>query len=681
MFGTAAANCGQRGLFTRVMPGLLLGLALLASGPSLAQATKTAPQNQGTSTAAAAVQREGELEVVHVHNFDKSSSYHYFLRSEQGRIELKFKKRGPRQPSGTKVRVKGSLSGNVLALDSTGGTSYQVLAAPAAPNTFGTQQTAVLLVNFQDNQTQPYTTTQASSVVFGESSNFIKENSFQQTSLSGNIFGWYTLPIAQTCDYMAIRDAALQAASNAGVNLSAYSRDVIVMPKNINCAWAGLGTVGGSPSTAWMNGNLYRQAMTHEMGHNLGLWHSHSLECGATTLGSSCTRSEYGDWFDTMGAGEAVHYNAFQKERLGWLNYGVSPPIATVESGSATFTLAPYAAAGTATKAVKVLKSVDPTTGQKNWYYVEFRQPVGFDAPFSNYPYLTSGVLVHMGKDGDGDSSDLLDMTPNSSTLPGSEWADAALAVGKTFNDGNGVSITLLSASSSGASVSVSVGGQSSTSTTPTCTHANPGIALSPGQSASVAAGTAVSFTVSVTNSDSSACSSSVFNLASAVPSGWSGSLASASLTLAPGASGSTTLTVTSSATAAAGSYGISVSATNASTAGYSASASATYSVASSTSSSTSTTNKPPVAVNDSASTRSGTTVKISVLANDYDPEGKPLSLKSVGAPSRGKAVINSDGTVTYTPNGKFKGTDSFSYTVSDGVNLASATVTVQVSK
>ncbi|WP_234985968.1 Ig-like domain-containing protein [Pseudogulbenkiania subflava] len=634
-----------------------------------------APQNQGTTTAAAAVEREGELEVVHVHNFDKTTGYRYFLRSEQGRVELKFKKRGPRQLTGTKVKVKGSLSGNVLALDSTGGTSYQVLAAPAAPNTLGEQRTAVLLVNFQDNQTQPYTAAQANTTVFGDSSNFMKENSSQQTWLSGNVFGWYTLPIAQTCSPDNIAAYANQAAAAAGIDLSLYPRRVYVTPRNTTCTWSGMGTVGGSPSSAWLNGALYRGTVTHEMGHNLSLWHAHSLECGATTLGTSCTRNEYGDPFDTMGSG-VVHYNAFQKERLGWLNYGSSPKITTIESNGGTFTLEPYAAASSGTKALKVLKSTDPTTGQKTWFYVEFRQPIGFDSDISRFPSAMNGVLVHTGTDGDGDSSNLLDTTPNSSATD--DISDSPLGVGQSLTDStDGITIALQSVSSSGATVSVSMNGQ--TPPSPTCTHANPGVALSPGQSASVAPGSSVTYTLSVTNTDSSACSSSAFNLAATVPAGWSRTLASSSLTLAPGASASTTVTVTSSTTATAGSYGVSTSAANGTTSGYTAAASATYSVA--TSSSGTTTNKPPVAVNDSASTLSGTAVKIAVLANDSDPEGKPLSLKSITSPSRGKAVINSDGTVTYTPNGKFKGTDSFSYTISDGVNTASASVAVQVTR
>ncbi|WP_189373780.1 Ig-like domain-containing protein [Vogesella alkaliphila] len=651
--------------------GTMLSLVLtLFAAPGMAQSSKALPQNQGTATAAAAVEREGELEVIHVHYFDKSTGNRYYLKTEEGRVELKFKGKGPRQPSGTRVRVKGSLSNNVLALDST--TSYQVLAL-ATSNTFGDQKTAVLLVNFQDNQTQPYTVSQANTTVFGSSSDFIKENSSQQTWLSGNVYGWLTLPINQTCSPDNVAAYANQAAKNAGIDLTQYPRRIYVMPKNSACTWSGMGTVGGAPSSSWLNGSLYRGVVTHEMGHNLGLWHSHSLDCGATTLGSSCNRSEYGDAFDTMGNG-GVHYNAFQKERLGWLNYNTSPAIATVESGSTTVTLAPYAAAGSGTKALKVLKGVDATTGQKSWYYVEFRQPLGFDSDISRFPWAVNGVLVRTGTDNSGDTSDLLDLTPNSSATD--DISDSPLAVGKTFTDsGSGVSISLLSASSSGATVSVATGGQPPAQ--PVCTRGNPSVALTPGQSPSVAAGTAVNFSLSVTNTDSSACSSSQFSLAATLPAGWS-SLPLSTLTLAPGASTSTTLSVTSATTAAAGSYGLSVVAANVGSTTYRATAAATYVVASGT---TSTSNKPPVAVNDGAATKIGTAVKVVVLGNDYDPEGKPLQVKTVGVPARGKAVLNSDGSVTYTPNGKFKGSDSFSYSISDGAATASAVVSVQVSR
>ncbi|EEG07753.1 Ig-like domain-containing protein [Pseudogulbenkiania ferrooxidans] len=672
MFGTAAANCGQRGLFTRVMPGLLLGLALLASGPSLAQSTKTTSQNQAAATTGSAVEREGVLEVIHWDNLDKTSSFKRYLRTNDGkRFELKFKKHAPSHLTGTRIKVRGMQSGNVLALDSST-SSYQVLAMPA-PNAVGAQNTAVLLVNFTDNTTQPFTTTQVNSTVFGSANNYFKENSSQQTWLTGSVYGWLTLPMTQTCSYYNIATAANTAAANAGIDLSPYTRFVYIFPYNSTCGWSGMGTVGGSPSDAWLNGRLATTAVTHEMGHNLGLYHSHSMECGATSIGSSCTSSEYGDPFDVMGApAGTAHYNAFQKERLGWLNYGTSPTITTVSS-SGTYAIEPYETSTTGAKALKILKSTDPTTGNKTWYYVELRQALGQDTYLSSYPNVVSGVLVHTGADGDGNSSYLLDMTPNSST---NDWIDPALTAGQSFTDSTaGITVTVQSVSSTGTSVSVSLAGQ--TASTSTCTHANPTVSLSPGQSPTVTPGTAVTYTLSVTNTDSSACSSSQFNLNTVVPSGWSVSSASSVLSLAPGGSGSTSVVVTSPTTATTGYYGVSSTATNGSATSYKASASATYALATSST----TTTQPPVAVNDSATTKVASPVNIPVLANDSDPAGKKLTVIAVGAAAHGKAVINADGTVTYSPNGKYKGSDSFSYTISDSSSTASAMVSIQISR
>lgn len=90
--------------------------------------------------------------------------------------------------------------------------------------------------------------------------------------------------------------------------------------------------------------------------------------------------------------------------------------------------------------------------------------------------------------------------------------------------------------------------------------------------------------------------------------------------------------------------------------------------------------NNPPLAVNDSASTPAGTAVEIAVLGNDSDPDGDPLTVTSVTQPAGGSAVINANGTVTFTPNAEFTGTTAFNYTISDGRGgSASATVSVTV--
>ena len=92
--------------------------------------------------------------------------------------------------------------------------------------------------------------------------------------------------------------------------------------------------------------------------------------------------------------------------------------------------------------------------------------------------------------------------------------------------------------------------------------------------------------------------------------------------------------------------------------------------------------NQPPVAVNDSATTTKGTPVAINVVANDTDDVGiNAASVAIVTSPGHGTAVPNGSGSVTYTPNGTFTGTDTFTYTVADGQAAVSnaATVTVTV--
>ena len=75
--------------------------------------------------------------------------------------------------------------------------------------------------------------------------------------------------------------------------------------------------------------------------------------------------------------------------------------------------------------------------------------------------------------------------------------------------------------------------------------------------------------------------------------------------------------------------------------------------------------NDPPIAVDDTANTAVGTAVSVSILDNDSDPDGDPLTVSSTSA-LHGTVVINGDGTITYTPDSGFCGTDTITYTVCD---------------
>jgi len=108
--------------------------------------------------------------------------------------------------------------------------------------------------------------------------------------------------------------------------------------------------------------------------------------------------------------------------------------------------------------------------------------------------------------------------------------------------------------------------------------------------------------------------------------------------------------------------------------------------------------NQAPVAIDDLATTDEDTPYAFpasglgSLQANDTDADntGAQLGLTAVSDPPHGMAVLNGDGSLTYTPDADFNGTDTFTYTLCDpgqdgnasttGDNLCdTATVTITV--
>lgn len=86
-----------------------------------------------------------------------------------------------------------------------------------------------------------------------------------------------------------------------------------------------------------------------------------------------------------------------------------------------------------------------------------------------------------------------------------------------------------------------------------------------------------------------------------------------------------------------------------------------------------------PVANDDAITTPEDTPTSGNVLANDSDPDGKPLTVTLGDSPTKGTLELSDNGDFTYTPDPEFSGTDSFTYTVSDGQFTDTATVTITV--
>jgi len=95
-------------------------------------------------------------------------------------------------------------------------------------------------------------------------------------------------------------------------------------------------------------------------------------------------------------------------------------------------------------------------------------------------------------------------------------------------------------------------------------------------------------------------------------------------------------------------------------------------------------TNDAPVAVNDETfMVTSGVQLTIAaaeLLANDFDPDGDALSLVSITNASHGLVQLGSGGVILYTADLNYVGFDTFQYSITDGRETATATVTIKVS-
>jgi M6 family metalloprotease-like protein len=530
----------------------LAGLAIaVCAGAVFAQNSGEAFVKQLPGTQAASpklfeknVELSGELEVI-IEDYKNSAKVERFLKTPEGRIPLQFKD-SPDAKSGARISLTGvSLDGKVAV------ESYSTSQPEALANATGEKRVLLILVNFQDKQTQPYTLEQARDVAFNTTSNFLRENSYGQTWLTGDVYGWYTIPVSSTsCDVNTIGSYARQAVANAGVNVYLYTNIVYAFPANA-CGFSGTATVGGAPAQAWIRGDRFGlEAFGHELGHNYGLEHSRSLDCGTEVVNGTCTMNEYGDQFDLMGPGAPYHYNAYQKERLGWLNSGSSPVLQTVNANG-TYYLDAYETGGTGIKGLKILRSIDPVTGARTWYYIEHRTATGFDSSLSAFN-LQNGVVFHTGTDGDGTDNYLLDMTPLTAS-----WYDSFLSQGQTYSDANiGLIVTVLSADNTGANVQIQVSTQA-------CIRSNPTVSVTPGQSNWMFPGAAATYQIYIKNNNAGGCSSETFNITSKLPSGMSASYGNSSIDLANGASTTAAVSVSSAPTANDGVYSFKFNVTN----------------------------------------------------------------------------------------------------------------------
>ena len=466
----------------------------------------------------------------------------------------------PSLVTGTKVHVRGvALDDELVAAAGGSGTT---VVAEASTGPAGPQKTLVILFNFSDKATQPWTPAQIAQTIFTNSNStnlYYQDTSFGAVSLEGDVVGWYTIPYTATgCSYTTWSSAAEQAAVAAGVPVSNYPHRIYIWNTSGGCSWGGMGTIGGNPTKSWIPGYNNPTIVAHEFGHNLGAQHAQYLNCGTKQIDTytNCTISEYGDPSDVMGYNWTHYFHFIGARKIGeaWLS-ATSNLQAVTTSGTYTLT-----AGETNDTSIKVLKIPKPNTGDA--YYVSYRQPVGsFDATIPS-PF-SSGASIHIWNGNISSQTKLIDTTPDGNA------SNAPLADGRSFTDSvNGITVTQISHSASGVVVDVQLAGA-------VCSRVAPTVTLSPATQSGVI-GQTLTYVLSVKNNDTSACVGTTFALASTVPGGWNSSSLSL-LTLAPGASGSTNLSVTPAGGTVDGSYTISAQANDSTIPNHSASAPATY--------------------------------------------------------------------------------------------------------
>ncbi|MBI4056524.1 MAG: right-handed parallel beta-helix repeat-containing protein, partial [Elusimicrobia bacterium] len=519
------------------------------------------------------VKVEGRLEVSIAEDFaNRKSEQLYHLESRGKKYRVHFAQNSPPLLSGSEVVAYGTLLDSEFVVQD-GKQPAQFKTSPSVKTSLvsGDIRTVALLFNFANNpNNRPFTTNQINSTLFTSSTSvnqYYQETSFGQVSFSGDVLGWYTIPynLGATCDSWTWSQAADAAATAAGVDLSQYQKRIYFFPNTNVCGWGGMGQLGGALS--WNNGYDSMFVFAHELGHNLGIHHAEWLKCGAVPVDnySNCTTDEYGDLWDIMGWLDISEsqFNAPHKAALGW----IPPQRIQTASTNGVYSIAPLEVSTEGIQALKI-----PKANTNEFYYLEYRQPIGLDAPLRSG--ITRGALIHIWNDMGFSQTKLVDTTPLSDTSTYDLWKsrdvwDASLGDGASFQDpAIGLSVTQISHDASSVTVSVTLN----------CNPSAPLISIYPANPMALDGSTA-SYTVSLSNRDSPFCPTTRFNLTSGLPADWNSQINPLFLDVPPLQYRSANLIVTVPSGTIPGTYLISIQAADGSNPIHTSSAAAALTV------------------------------------------------------------------------------------------------------
>lgn len=421
----------------------------------LTKTERTALSKLAANCVESEVTQQGTLEITHLDDFSgDESNFQYTLTTANGaQLQLHIAHADSRDlPSGAKVKVRGYQIGNDVLLDAAaapaGSTidagSIVVTAAPA-PATLTNYRAAVIMVYYSD-ETQPASPTVAgvNDLLNTTMNGYYQENSYGKVGFTGDVYGWYQVPIAAAdCSYGPMGTAAITAA-DADIDFTQYTHLITIFRAvSPNCPYGGLAGLNKAPvksaeGTTMMYtsfvSSVSAYVMGHELGHNFRIHHAQYYPCDPpytdyyfSYYSPTCRTEEYGDIYDIMGSSYTGHFTAQHKEITSFFDPGM---IEVVPPGTHDYVLEPLETASRGLKAVKVLRGIKTVGGMDDYLYVEYRRPIGYDASISAYGRdVYDGAVLHVFGASNLHSG-LFDPTPSYRSR-----STATLPVGSSYTD------------------------------------------------------------------------------------------------------------------------------------------------------------------------------------------------------------------------------------------------------
>jgi Ca2+-binding RTX toxin-like protein len=367
------------------------------------------------------VSAKGWVSIVHVDTKKGNGHWSYFLHTEDKTYPLHVGKVrgggggpvGSQLAPGQVLEGDGSAVGNVITLDTvevTGATAPYRLNPGQSPVTENTRDVLVIPVTFTDHPTLGTTKAAIENLYNGTGDsvkNYFLASSSQRMTMSVTVMDPIALnyTAGQRCAIDEI-DPLAKAAAAQTQTLANYEHLQVYLPYDAGCNFGGLGEVGGA--NTWIPSPGWTGAITHELGHNLGLPHSNAATCTTdgrrVPVSHDCTNYEYQDPSETMGINQEHLLNGFHRAMLGLLPLENTTNVDPTVTGTYALNDDEDLKAPGTPQLLRIPRPVaiaDGTREAERYFYVDLREKVA-GSPFDDFNPLdpiVNGVSVRLASD------------------------------------------------------------------------------------------------------------------------------------------------------------------------------------------------------------------------------------------------------------------------------------------